>query len=317
MSFSFCLNKNHVLTMAGFGLLFQTIDFDRRGKLIQDSERLLCSVAFILERNGAPGAGEFKKTTCSMISVHPGTQTARPTLEESVMRRRSDPTMPAPKSTPKLLRKFQAPASRSASSSSSQVKKEVSSGRRFTAPTLPTPLLPGHNRKSSQNSIRSVASEPFNKRSLAHGVPLCGPSEPLDLPNLDYLDFGNEPATASYDTSPSIVQSPATMIEMEKCGFKTDDAHQQPLDMMYPKTDVFSYIADSPSTSNTFDWCSDVWTMPTDMNNQTAQSNFSEEELTSGEEMSSCGTSGHFGVESLPKENGAISLDRMDGVFGL
>ncbi len=43
MSFSICLNKDNVLLLAGFGLLYQTLGLDRKGKLIQDSQRLLCT----------------------------------------------------------------------------------------------------------------------------------------------------------------------------------------------------------------------------------------------------------------------------------
>ena len=320
MSFSFCLNKNHILTMAGFGLLFQTIDFDRKGKLIQDSERLLCSVASILERNCAPGTREFKNITCSMISIHPATQSVRTARDDSLVRRISDPTMPAPKSTSKSSRKLQASASGCSLSKIPLVKKESNGGRRFTAPTLPTPLLSKYDRTRSQNSVLSVASEPLHqssRRGLVHAASLSDVSEPLVLPNLDYLDFSNEPATGSCVTSPTIVKSPVNMTGIEMYDFKADLHHQQSLDIVYPAPDVFSYLSDSSSASNAFDWCSDAWAMPTDMNDQIAQSSFSEEELTSGEELSSCGTSGHFTVGSLVKENGLVALDASDGAFGL
>ena len=60
LSFSFCLNRNEVLVQAGFGLLFQTLGLARDGKLIKDSNRLVCSVMDMLERGSAAGSMEFR-----------------------------------------------------------------------------------------------------------------------------------------------------------------------------------------------------------------------------------------------------------------
>ena len=97
MSFSFCLNKNELLLLAGFGLLFQGLNLDRKGKLIQDSHRLLCSVTEILERNNAPGAADFKKIACAMISVD------RFSKDAQAM---PDGNMPAPKKRFEIISKI-------------------------------------------------------------------------------------------------------------------------------------------------------------------------------------------------------------------
>lgn len=60
LSFSFCLNRNEVLVQAGFGLLFQTLNLARDGKLIKDCNRLMCSVMDMLERGAAAGSTEFR-----------------------------------------------------------------------------------------------------------------------------------------------------------------------------------------------------------------------------------------------------------------
>lgn len=59
LSFSFCLNRNEVLMQAGFGLLSQALYLTREGKLIEESNRLVCSVMAMLERGGAAGYAHF------------------------------------------------------------------------------------------------------------------------------------------------------------------------------------------------------------------------------------------------------------------
>lgn len=60
LSFSFCLSRNEVLVQAGFGLLYQTLNLARDGKLIKDCNRLLCFVMEMLERGEARGSAEFR-----------------------------------------------------------------------------------------------------------------------------------------------------------------------------------------------------------------------------------------------------------------
>ena len=318
MSFSFCLNKNHILIMAGFGLLFQTLDLDRKGKLIQDSQRVLCSVMSTLERDGASGATEFKKVACAMISVDRFTNNTRSLIEDATRRPKPDPTMPAPKYTSKSPRKFQASVSRKLSAFRPPVKKELN-GRRSTAPAFSTPLLPANLREDSGGSVRSIASEPLLNCERAKQMNVKqppGPFEPLNLPNLDYLDFSNEPVSTSKETSSTITQSPTD--DSEATSDSIDANKEATLDTTFPSPDVFSYISESPS--NTLDWCSDLWAMPSDMNcqPQTSQSSLSfSEGLTSREEFGSCGASGQVNTGMIIKDNELVALDGLDAGFGL
>lgn len=69
LTFSFCLNKNELLTLSGFGVLFQALDLDKDSKLMKDNEKSFCSVAEVLGRRNAPGTAEFKRIGCSLLSV--------------------------------------------------------------------------------------------------------------------------------------------------------------------------------------------------------------------------------------------------------
>ena len=311
MSFSFCLNKSELLLLAGFGLLFQGLNLDRRGKLIQDSQRLLCSVIEILDRNAAMGAAEFKKVACAMISIERSPKGARGS-EEGGARRKSVESKAAPKESSKSGRKAQSIASRFSTGNVPVVKRESSTGRRFTAPALPTGPLSGYDRSTSQNIVSSVISDPMPQHGYSrHATTSQSPQQDpfLTPPNLDYLSF-NDPTPCSNNMSPGSSQR-----------FMAPDLAspqmQPPLDSLFPSEDVFSsYVSPSPSAD--FAWCSEVWAVPSNAGNQPDASqgrvSFSEEDLTSGEEMSSCDMGGEFGGLAM---DGLVGLDGLDENFGL
>lgn len=314
MSFSFCLNKNELLLLAGLGLLFQGLDLDRRGKLIQDSQRLLCSAIEILERNAAMGAAEFKKIACAMISIDRFPKGVRGS-DDTAARRKSDGNMAAPKASTKSARNLQAIASRFSTETAPIVKRESTNGRRFTAPTLPTGKLLDYDRSTSQNSVLSVVSDPMSQYRHSHRTTISQSAQQipsLETPNLDYLSF-NDPTSSPNNTSPGPSQQIRT----------PDMANQRlqpPLDSLFPSEDVFaSYVSPSPSAD--FGWCSGVWTMPSNVGIQPDASqgrvSFSEEDLTSGEELSSCDMGPDFGGSAMANVNGLTGLDGLDENFGL
>lgn len=310
MSFSFCLNKNELLLLAGFGLLFQGLNLDSKGKLIQDSQRLLCSVIEILERNNAPGVADFKKVACAMISVDRFSKDARAM---------SDGNMPAPKNVSKSSRKLQALASRFSNGNLPSIKREASNGRRSTAPTLPTAKFSTYDRSNSTNSVSSAVSDPMarngysNSRTTSQSPRQSGPLKP---PNLDYLSFNEEP-------SPSPNQSPPNLSRQNKDNDMASPTFsaatqqtQAAMDSLFPNTDMFpSYLQTPPA--GTIDWYPDIWNVPSDMGNGVpSASSFSEEELTSGAELSSCDTGRDFNGISMQNVDSFVGLEVLDGTFG-
>ena len=311
MSFSFCLNKNELLLLAGFGLLFQGLNLDRKGKLIQDSQRLLCSVIEILERNNAPSAADFKKVACAMISVDRFSKDARAM---------SDGNMPAPKNVSKSSRKLQALASRFSDGNLPSMKREASNGRRSTAPTLPTANFSTYDRSNSTNSVSSAVSDPMprngysNSRATSQSPRQNGPLKP---PNLDYLSFNEEPSPSPNQSSPNLSRQNKDN-DMARPPFSAAAQQTQAaMDSLFPKTDMFpSYLQTSPA--GTINWCPDIWNMPSDMGNGFPPApSFSEEELTSGEELSSCDTGRDFNRNSMQNVDSLVGLEGLDGTFEL
>ena len=316
MSFSFCLNKNELLLLAGFGLLFQSLNLDRRGKLIQDSQRFLCSVIEILERNAAMGAADFKKIACAMISVEriPKSPRGSRGLDDIAERWSPDEDMAAPpKESKKSARKLQNIVSRYSTGNAPVVKRESSGGRRFTAPTLPTGQLSCYDSSTSQHSLSSVVSDtvPPHEYLRFTSTSQSPPQNPsAKLPNLDYLSF-NDPTPSPNNMSPGPSQ------QHKKSDLVTQSG-RTPLDSLFPSEDVLSSYV-SPPASTDFGWCSDIWAMPFGVSSQPDVSqgrmSLSEEDHTSGEELSSCDMGADF--QGLASVDDLAGLDGLDGDFGL
>ncbi|KAG8526786.1 uncharacterized protein KY384_008215 [Bacidia gigantensis] len=317
LSFSFCLNKNHIMTMAGFGLLFQTLDFDRQGKLHQDSGRLLRSVVSTLDRNKAPGAAEFKKVVTATTKIDLEVKPAKPFVINRNQRPKSNGDMPAPKRKTKNLQRSHGSEGMifHNTTTSPPIKPEVKDSRRFSTTSLPI-----YDRNFNYPSMLNLGPDflyTHPRPENVMGSHLRRPSE--SLPNLDYLDFNNEPQTSSQTSTGNTPKNCATTPMNSIHDFEQPQAapYLQP-----PQQDVFSYLSELPPSisevprSKPFEWCDDIWKTSLDMNVPGATS-FTEEELTSGEELSSCGASGHFAFGASPQEHGFTGEDDLHATLGL
>lgn len=207
MSFSFCLNKNEMLTLCGLSLLYQGLDLKQEGKLMQDGQRLVVSVIRLLEKAKAPGAADFKKLAASMINLDPQT---RASPARSI---KSPNSMAAPasvKSTPSppLARQQIRPQiyrHGSATMSETDLLSQQEKIRRATVPNIMQRRDYAHGRTSTE-STRSES--PISKRDFRQSIqPLPTMLKPRTVkhekpPNLDYLSLSNTPV-------PSQPQSPA------------------------------------------------------------------------------------------------------------
>ena len=320
MSFSFCLNKNELLISCGFGLLFQGIDLNPKGKLIQDSRRLICSVLRMLERNRSPSAGHFKEVAGAILSIERSPKASGlPTLETG-----SPPTseecMPAPPTVTKSTRKqFQAIACRFSSETgygaTSNHKRNDSASNKGS--DVANPGL--YSRSNGQNSISPGVSDITIQRryseALSHITSPChvGPSSG---PSIDYLSFNN-----SYSGSQLVGGlSEKLLVKNEPDRGIGYGRIQQPPQFPYQchgSSEMLSaYITPSPS-SGPHDCLSDMWKFYSDMNNHSAPTHsvvsFSEDEGTSVEELSSGDLGGKIGGIMMTTANGFCAPNR----FGL
>ncbi|KAL8946121.1 MAG: hypothetical protein Q9222_007439 [Ikaeria aurantiellina] len=309
MGFSFCLNRNELLILCGFALLYQGLDLNRKGKLMQDSQRLVCSIIAVLERNAAYGSAEFKTVACAMISIPRAPKTVQSTKDGVHMRRKSDANLVTAQSKSKQGRKqLQAIASRFSTGNIRSVKAENNGERRATVHTFDSnsSIFP---RSDHRNSISSTISEPFQaqvgKRRIASGLPAA--SSPVDLPNLDYLSFGNDiDPTPTYPDVGAVPSSEdVNSDELRKLlGSPPLDV---PFEHWFTPPDIHNgCITPSPSMSH-LDWGTGTWPIATDVSTQAAapsNQSFTEEELTSGEELSIGDMTSEYRGAAMPHPDG-------------
>ncbi|KAL8852493.1 MAG: hypothetical protein Q9221_002617 [Calogaya cf. arnoldii] len=317
MSFSFCLNKNELLLLSGFGLLFQGLDLNRKGKLLQDSQRLVCSVIAMLERNAALGSTAFKSVACAMISVNRFPKSVQAVKNSLSPRRKSDSNMGAPASKSRVGRKqpLQAMTCRFSTGNINTIKKGGSGERRATVPvgSMRFAQVAGSN---AQLDVSSALLGPMRHQASERQAGAVA-NNGLSVPNLDYLSFSDSDPIPSYPPT-GTTQPSKPLLTDEFAGLLNSPALQEPLDGFFSSSDLIGpYMTPPPSTAN-FDWGTDSWTMPADMNNavasQSVQSS-TEEEVTSGEEQSSSEMNNEH--QGIAMANGdGLGLEALDVDFG-
>lgn len=338
LSFSFCLNRNEVLVQAGFGLLFQTLNLDRDGKLIKDCNRLTCAVMDMLDLGTAAGAHEFRRVGCSFIAIPRVEQIPPPALS----RHNSEGTMGAPLDTFRATQKsLKALAARFSPSAMKACRQDPKEPRRATLPAI-SPSMGVHTNPSS-TSLSSIRSEPAVARSeptlspLTHRSSLSvhtkrRPSNVLrQNPNIDFLSFGPDPL-AHYHMGPGKPEvSPS---DWERLLSSLDNGQTNIYDTIYggPPADA---LLDCPPLSagaeTNLTWSPNAWNWSSYSEQAPPPQSvlsFSDESLTSGEEFAT--SVGEYGstpgsekiyqgimIPDMSTPNSAIGLTGLDGNFGL
>ncbi|KAF2628359.1 hypothetical protein BU25DRAFT_409924 [Macroventuria anomochaeta] len=335
LSFSFCLNRNEVLVQAGFGLLFQTLNLARDGKLVKDCNRLVCSVMDMLERSSAAGSMEFRRTGCSMITVP---RVAAPALS----RHNSERSMGAPMDTLRATQKTLKAIAARFSPGAMKASRNDFEARRATLPTI-SPNDGVHGNPSS-TSLSSIRSEPHIARSEPTMSPptqnraFCSmpnnrrpnlTSQPAAHRNIDFLSF-NSDALRNHSLVPTTVKTEVSTSDWERLLGSLDGGQTNIYDNIYGGPAAEALLDVPLSTSNATDssanWSPDTW----DWNSYGTAApprsvlSFSDESLTSGEEFSS--NSCEFGTPGsdrmyagimIPDMSTPTGLAGLDGNFGL
>ena len=275
----------------------------------------MCSVIGILERKGAPGAANFKKIACAMISVDRHSRSTKPSDDTVATRRKSDGKLPIPKIVSKSPRKqLQAIASRFTSvTNPPPLKRESTWGSQSTVRDAATYNPAMYARHDSQNSFSSVVSDPTHPIAY-HKVAAkrINADATIETPNLDYLAFSNE-RTPSTDYS-SLERNQIKELDPDcPTGFTTQPIAASFSSFLPPTNMLSAYLSPSPSTNH--DWASEMWALPphTDLASARSVLSYSEEEITSGEELSSCDPSCELRGISIPNMETTDRLDALDG----
>ena len=230
LSFSFCLNRDEVLVLAGFGLLFQGLNLDPNSKMLKDNQKMIIAAADILEKAAAPCASEFRRVSYSFLpsppTPPPKQQSPPQSKVRSLPRHNSDGVvdapnnnMPSPSSSSSARKQLKAIASRFTSGYSKKPTLNLPESRRATVHNIS--LHP--NGVASQSQPNFQQPSPYDPSSTSRSEPARSPdnmcswppstairppapsappqikpkprSTPHRLTNLDYLSFANDPQT--------------------------------------------------------------------------------------------------------------------------
>ncbi|ENI09441.1 hypothetical protein COCC4DRAFT_160202 [Bipolaris maydis ATCC 48331] len=304
LSFSFCLNRNEVLVQAGFGLLFQALNLAREGKLIKESNRLVCTVMDMLEHGNAAGYTDFRRIGCGIVAVPSVDQMPAPPLS----RHNSDQNMGAPLDTFRATQKsLKALAARFSPGALKATRIDAREPRRATLPAV-SPHVGSHPNHSS-TSLSSIRSEPPTARSEPTLSPLSHrasfsvpnkrhPSQPVGQQqqqqqrNIDYMSFPMDPL-AGYVISNSnqAIKSEVSPADWERLLSSLDNGQTNIYDTIYggpPADALLDMTPLSATTDNNTTWSPNVW----NWNSYASEApppqsvlSFSDESLTSGEEF--------------------------------
>jgi hypothetical protein len=365
MSFSFCLNKNEMLTLCGLSILYQGLDLKQEGKLMQESQRLITSVIQLLVKVQAPGAADFRRLACSMIKLDlppliPQHRNTNDMAAPSSSKSTPSPPIARQQLRPQMYRQY------SASVSETDLLSQQEKLRRATVPhiALARQEYAAHSR-TSKEATRSES--PMSRREYnpaASTLPTVIKRRSINSekpPNLDYLSLSNTPA---------ISQPQSPIHSRNKPPMQPQNRNSNPLlTSMFPhntysnppkssvvsssewevllgsldggQTNLYDAIYGGPAlslsenTNSSYSaWSPDSpWDMATlNMSDFTSAPaprsvlSFSEESLSSGEDLSSSeiglggGRAGDYGSSLLPGSVGSgesYLLDGLEGTFGL
>lgn len=369
MSFSFCLNKNEMLTLCGLSILYQGLDLKQEGKLMQESQRLVTSVVQILTKNQAPGASDFKRLASSMIRLESPSPMPSNDSASHMAAPQSSKSTPSPSIARQQLRP-QIYRQHSATMSENDLLSQQEKLRRATMPhiTLSRQEYTPHGR-SSMDSTRSespMSRREYNPAASTLPTVIKRRSTNDKPPNLDYLSLSNTPI-GSQPQSPVLSRQNKPQLSNQ-----SQNHNSSLLTSMFPnthttysqsskstgvspsewevllgsldggQTNLYDAIyggpalslSDNTATSSYGAWSPDSqWDMASlgmaDFTPAAGQGgprsvlSFSEESLSSGEEMSTSelsGRLGDYGSSLLPGSVGSgegYLLDGLENTFGL
>jgi hypothetical protein len=318
------------------GLLFQTLNLARDGKLMKDSNRLVCSVMDMLEAGNAAGCMDFRRIGCTLVALPHVEQMPAPPLR----RQHSNHSMAAPGETFRATQKTLKAIAARFSPSAIKARQECQEPRRATLPTI-SPNI-GVHANNSMSSLSSIRSEPPVARSEPNLSPLSHrasfsmpnkrrPSQPTSQHrNIDYLSFANDPLASYALTANAGIKTEVSSSDWERLLSSLDNGQTNIYDTIYGGTPADALLDMAPlsaSAESNATWSPNAWNWHSYGTEAPPQSvlSFSDESLTSGEEYSNAGceygsTPGsdrmYAGI-MIPDMNTPSGLGGLDGNFGL
>ncbi|PPJ54164.1 hypothetical protein CBER1_01095 [Cercospora berteroae] len=312
LGFSFCLNRDELLVISGFGLLFQGLGLESNSKILKDNSKMLSAVIGVLKKTSAPCAAEFERVANSFVPATNSSKSKSPPLS----RHNSDGQLSTNSSGSQssTRKQLKAIASRFTSNNPNKNSKlAATDSRRATVHQInlhpysqQTSSMPSLQPQTSCSPTLTSRSEPARSpvnlysrpQSTATTNAPVRPSAPPQLkpkpnatkkklPNLDYLSFGNEPETTT--TPPNVrstqpVKTEPGPTDWEKLLGSLDNGEMNIHDSVYGGAPLDSLI-DTPNLDSSsipalvggetpVAWSQDLWALcQTDTNTTSTSSN--------------------------------------------
>lgn len=159
LSFSFCLNRDELLVISGFGLLFQGLGLEASSKILRDNSKMLAAVISALKKTSAPCATEFERLAHSFVPRLPAAESTAPrTKYPPLSRHNSDGQL----------------SSDSANSTRKQLKAIASRFTLHGSGRLPKPDAGDGRYTHSHTAVQPVASTELTaiRRATVHQIDL-------------------------------------------------------------------------------------------------------------------------------------------------
>ena len=263
--------------MAGFGLLYPNLRSNNKSSLAHDSLRYLQIICTVLSHGDSPSHQDFQNIISAMLTPQAGSvighaQTSWPCTQFGQAQPRSHQNGHATGNKQQGVRSH----NRAVSAKFARVKSEPGDNLKLSEATMAGNYCPSPSGLSDKDALGSLVTRPLTASHRPYSFPTSSDqlsSNAFSLPNLDYLDFGNEPA---------MDQDKAVM------------AHNYPFSPPQQNENAFSPqslpYTSAPTSSESLSWSPDIWdnTLGPDVLNANTAFRQSDESLTSGEEMMSC-----------------------------
>lgn len=251
LGFSFCLNKDELIILAGLGLLYQSLGLDGDSKLYKDTKRMVTAASGILEQTNSPCAPEFKRITWMLLPIN---STAPKNKLPPMSRHNSDGDLPAPN-----FMNLSSPQKNKLQKAAQRLGIPLDH-RRATMPSISMPNISMHQHALQTQSQPNLALNAVSEH-VARSEPALSPEDFVNVAqptmssmpapkrrlNLDYMSFSNVSTRAhspDHTSMPSIKTEPT---DWERLLGSIDGSHTNIFDNIYggPAVELMGGASDS------------------------------------------------------------------------
>lgn len=297
LSFTCCLNRDEVMVLSGFGLLFQSLNLESNSKILKDNSKMVKAAIQMLHKTEAPCAAEFERVANAFMPT-PKAPAPPKAKVPALSRHNSDGGSSLQHSSLPSSTKQQLKAIASRFSANGKIKaptmEAVDISRQATLPTIS--LHPHSPETQSQPSLQPASaavsrSEPARSPVDMYSRPVSSatnirPSAPPPRlkpkarlipqrhPNLDFLSFGNDAEHAATNSQPKLpepIKTEPGPTDWEKLLGNLDNGDTNIYDACYggppveslkvPQVELQPSIVETLIGDSSTAWNADLWAL--------------------------------------------------------